>query len=437
MPSGAANLGTDLSQTHPVSFVYDAGLAAANGKLKDPSTLKDKVRLDHSGQMQCTSCHNPHDDQYGKFLVMDNTASALCLACHTDNSWSGSGHGMSQTSLAGSATTFAMNTSVKTVAANACENCHTPHAAGSKERLLIHAREEETCFACHNGTVVAKNMSAEFNKVSTHPVLLTSSLHNNAEELVNSTRHVACSDCHNSHASTSKRASVPNASGAIAEVPGISTSGTVVKSVTREYELCFRCHADSVERGRTLINRQTPETNTRMEFSPASESFHPVVSAGKNPHVPSLIAPWTVSSLMYCTDCHNNDQGPRAGGSGPDGPHGSAFIPLLERPLTLSDFGTETSAAYALCYKCHSRESLLADQSFKYHRKHVVDDKTACTTSHDSHGVAANSRLINFNRNYVSQSSNGRLEFISRGTYSGTCSLKCHGYDHVATPYAP
>src|SRR5580765_584735 len=45
MPSGAGNLGTDLSQTHPVSFVYDANLAVANGKLKDPSLLKDKVRL--------------------------------------------------------------------------------------------------------------------------------------------------------------------------------------------------------------------------------------------------------------------------------------------------------------------------------------------------------------------------------------------------------
>jgi hypothetical protein len=108
---------------------------------------------------------------------------------------------------------------------------------------------------------------------------------------------------------------------------------------------------------------------------------------------------------------------------------------LLERQLVFSDFGTETPASYALCYKCHSRQSILADQSFKYHRKHVVDDKTACTTCHDSHGVANNPHLINFNRNYASPSSNGRLEFISHGASGGTCSVKCHGYDHRATPY--
>jgi len=437
MPSGPANLGTDLSQTHPVSFVYDAALAAANGKLKDPSTLTDKVKLDHSGQLQCTACHNPHDDQFGNFLVMDNTGSALCLACHNDTSWPGSGHGLSRAALTGSATTVAARTKAKTVAANACENCHAPHAAGSKERLLIQDREEKTCFTCHNGTVGSKNISAEFNKISVHPVMQTSSLHDGAEDPVNAPRHVACSDCHDSHASTTKRASVPNAPGAIAGVLGVNTAGTPVKSVAREYELCFRCHADSVARGRTLINRQSPNTNTRLEFNPANQSFHPVVSAGKNPNVPSLIAPWTPSSLIYCTDCHNNDQGPRAGGTGPDGPHGSAYPPLLERQLVLTDFGTETSASYALCYKCHSRESILSDQSFKFHRKHIVDDKTSCTTCHDSHGVADNSRLINFNRNYVTPSSNGRLEFVPNGAYRGSCSLTCHGKDHRAVSYSP
>src|SRR6185436_16855624 len=100
------------------------------------------------------------------------------------------------------------------------------------------------------------NMSAEFKKISTHPVIETSTLHNSAEDPVNSPRHTACSDCHNSHASNSKRASAPNAPGAMAGVRGMNTSGTPVNPAAREYELCFRCHADSVDRGRTLINRQ-------------------------------------------------------------------------------------------------------------------------------------------------------------------------------------
>lgn len=436
MPSGPSNLGTDLSHTHPISFTYDAALVSANGQLKDPTTLKDKVKLDHNSQVQCTSCHNPHDDQNGMFLAMDNTGSALCLACHTDASWPGSAHALSRAALTGPAASLAANARTKTVAANGCESCHASHGAGSRERLLIRAREEETCFTCHNGTVATKNLSAEFNKISAHPVLQSSTLHDHAEDAVNSTRHVACADCHNSHAAAEKEhGSGSIARGSLFKVTGVNSAGAVINSVTRDYELCFRCHADSVARGPSRVNRQSAQTNTRLQFDPANRSFHPLERVGRNSNVPSLIAPLTASSLVSCTDCHNNDQGPNAGGAGPRGPHGSAYIPLLERQLVLTDFGAESSASYALCYKCHSRESILADQSFRYHRKHIVDDKTACTTCHDSHGVANNPRLINFNRNYVTPSSNGKLEFISRGSTAGTCSLTCHGKDHPAASY--
>ncbi|MEI6128256.1 MAG: cytochrome c3 family protein, partial [Pseudomonadota bacterium] len=83
IPSGKSNLGTDLSDDHPVSFVYDNALAAKRGELAMPTILQDKVRLDETGQLQCTSCHDAHHDQFGKFLMMENKASALCLTCHT------------------------------------------------------------------------------------------------------------------------------------------------------------------------------------------------------------------------------------------------------------------------------------------------------------------------------------------------------------------
>jgi hypothetical protein len=49
-----------LEDSHPISFVYDAALAAADGELKDPSTL-DRDVLDGLGRMQCTSCHDVHN----------------------------------------------------------------------------------------------------------------------------------------------------------------------------------------------------------------------------------------------------------------------------------------------------------------------------------------------------------------------------------------
>ena len=438
MPGGPSNLGTDLSGDHPISFVYDQALGQQDSHVKDPATLDKKIRLDHNQKVQCSSCHNPHDDQFGKFLVMDNTGSALCLACHTDANWPGSAHGNSSAPLAGAAMKLAAGKrGAKTVAVNACENCHTSHQAGSKARLLVHSKEEENCFSCHNGTVVKKNLRNEFTKPSAHPVFPTASQHRAGEDLVNGSRHTACADCHNPHATSATPASAPKSPGAIAGVKGVNATGAVVVPARREYELCFRCHADSLNRGPARLTRQHPETNKRIQFSPSNKSFHPVASLGRNPNVPSLIAPWTTASQMYCTDCHNNDQGPRAGGTGPDGPHGSAFAPLLERQLVLTDFSPESAANYALCYKCHSRESILGDQSFKLHRKHIVDDKTACTTCHDSHGVAANDRLINFNRDYVTPSAaaGGRLEFKNTGTGSVTCTLTCHGVDHAGTTY--
>ena len=445
MPVGPANVGTDLSDDHPISFTYNSALVAANGELRDPATLTDKVRLDHDQQMQCTSCHDPHDNRFGKFLVKDNTASALCVTCHTPNYWQDSSHRLSNKLWNGTGINPWPHTSGTTVAANGCENCHAPHTAGTKPRLLNFADEEMNCFSCHAGTVAAKNIQAEFNKFSAHPILRTTGIHDPMENPINSTRHVECADCHNPHASKGNSASAPLASGALAGVKGVNASGAIVNPVVNEYELCFRCHADSVARGPAQIERQISQTNKRIQFDPANASYHPIESTGKNPVSPSLIPPLTPSSRIYCTDCHNSDQSPSTGNAGPNGPHGSIFTPILERELILKDGSSESFGNYALCYKCHDRNSILGDQSFRAtnadgqdrgHRFHIVDQKAACSTCHDAHGVATQARLINFDRGSVTNSiSNGRLEFVAGGPSAGNCSLTCHGADHSGTAY--
>ncbi len=230
---------------------------------------------------------------------------------------------------------------------------------------------------------------------------------------------------------------VPNASGALAGVTGVSSSGSVVSPLRYEYELCFRCHGDSASRGQARVNRQYPITNTRLEFQSSNKSYHPVLNPGASGSVPSLISPWTVTSRMYCTDCHNNDQGPNAGGSGANGPHGSTYPSLLERQLIFTDYNPENSGTYALCYKCHSRSSILSDQSFNLHRLHIVDQRTACTTCHDPHGVNNTKHLINFNVDYVTPSSNGKIQYVSSGPRRGNCTLTCHGRDHKSESYGP
>ena len=90
--SGRFDLTTDLSDDHPVSFSYDASLAAADQELASPGALPKSVRLDDNGELQCTTCHDSHSDSNGKFLVMKNEYSLLCITCHDKTDWVGSAH---------------------------------------------------------------------------------------------------------------------------------------------------------------------------------------------------------------------------------------------------------------------------------------------------------------------------------------------------------
>jgi hypothetical protein len=159
--------------------------------------------------------------------------------------------------------------------------------------------------------------------------------------------------------------------------------------------------------------------------------------------VPSLRTQYTTSSVIYCTDCHSSDQGRVASGTGPTGPHGSTFKPLLALRYDTKDFTQESEAAFALCYKCHDRNSILGDVTFP-HKVHLVDQQTPCSICHDSHGISSaqgtiikNARLINFDTTVVRpDATTARLEFNQTGPRTGTCFLSCHGTTHSGTTYA-
>ncbi len=77
------NIGTDLSDDHPVSITYDPTLdpqfhAATNGKVGGILPLYGVGK----DQVECASCHNPHDNSNRPFLRIDNANSALCSTCH-------------------------------------------------------------------------------------------------------------------------------------------------------------------------------------------------------------------------------------------------------------------------------------------------------------------------------------------------------------------
>ena len=440
MPHGPSRLGTDLSDDHPVSFVYDGNLAQARTGLADPALLPPAIKLDNNGQMQCTACHDPHNDAFGNFLVMSNQSSALCTACHMMDGWTAGSHALSSARWNGQGPDPWPNSDFQTVAENGCENCHQPHTAPRPVRLLTQVFEEDTCLVCHNGNVAAADIESELTKQYGHFAQDFTGIHDAAEDfsLAGVRPHVECEDCHNPHlANGNPSMGAPRVSGANIGVSGIDATGQQVRRAQNLYDICYKCHADNFVIPALRITRQIDQFNTRLEFDLANPSFHPVASTGVNLEVPSLLSPYTVRSVISCTDCHNNNDS-----LGPRGPHGSSFEFLLERNYITLDFTPENPSTYALCYKCHSRQSILEDRSFAKHKEHIQDENIPCSACHDPHGISNtqgnpinNSHLINFDIEIVGPDSRGRLQFEDRGRFAGQCYLNCHGKEHSPERY--
>jgi predicted CXXCH cytochrome family protein len=467
--TGPSSLGTDLSHDHPISFAPITGTPIVNPAPASP------VKLDQAGQIQCRTCHDPHqmdtDPTTKKFLVTSNSSSALCVTCHRQQYWTAN-PSTHMTSTKAYTATQGAHTGYATVATNGCESCHKPHNGTGATRALK-APEELTCGGtgsqCHGTTAIGKNIQSEFLKAYTHPTYsVTPSVHDAAESPTNSShtlpeisaatpRHAECFDCHNPHSSYPATATAPKGSGKISGVAGINRNNMAVLPTgtppsVNEYEICFKCHADSANMPQgggapypPYPTRQAAQWNKRLQFDSTAVSYHPIEAAARAMSAPSLIAPWTLTSIVTCTDCHDNDAGPKASppGTGTSGPHGSNIKHLLAARFDMDNSNTSESAAtYALCYKCHNRTTILGSASFKEHNLHIGTASASCSICHDPHGISSaqgtttnNAHLINFDKRFVAPNGSGILRWEQTAPGSGRCYLSCHGHSHNPSSY--
>ncbi len=403
MPPGPSTLSSDLSDDHPVSMLLDP-------TVPEIITPTPPVRLDASGQVQCSSCHDAHNNENGNFLLMADKNS-LCTNCHQKSNWLNSAHAQSATLTDG------------------CLSCHDEHTAAEPVRLL-QGSEENLCFNCHQGVTATDIKSILETKTYVHPVIQVSGIHDPIETpyevrqtppwlpetSTSAIRHSECVDCHNPHAGSSSQP--------FAGVWGIDLQGHRVDQVSYEYEVCFKCHGDSQ-------NKPAGSENLKVKFHISNPSYHPVEAAGVNQNVPSLLSPYDVSSIITCSDCHGAENAGE-----PAGPHGSNYPYILKYNYNQQDNTSESYFQYELCYTCHDRSSVLGNQSFKDHRKHIVNERTPCWVCHAAHGSTTNTHLIDFDTTVVQPSMmSGRLEFIDDGVFKGQCYLRCHGKNHNPKRY--
>jgi predicted CXXCH cytochrome family protein len=493
--TSASNLagygGKGFADDHPFAFAP----STTNPEIQMPGPT-DAVRLD-GGKVQCTSCHNPHkeniDATTGKFLVKANQSSSLCLTCHNKTGWTGSAHQAPPDPLQDQkyTSTQGAHTGYVGVANNGCESCHRPHTAGRSERLTKFV-EEGTCYKCHDGSVATLNVSTDLTtKTYRHPVDITPSVHDASEGAVGSAypmpensattqRHSECEDCHNPHQAKptppGNQPFPPALTPPLNGASGYSTTRAWLKQAGNEYEVCFKCHADSANRPQLSDSSlagigfgRNPQRqydlgsldafNTRVEFAQGL-SYHPVTRANPLAPITSLrpamvqsdgtteivSRPLGANAQIYCSDCHASDTNRTLGGtnSGATGAHGSNIQHLLERqniletpPAKAGDPGNNVPYAvgnYALCNKCHKVDEIINRNldSFPEHQTHI--EQTPCSTCHDPHASQA-PHLINFDLSIVGKSAVGPIQYLQTSPGHGSCTLYCHGHDHGPLTY--
>jgi predicted CXXCH cytochrome family protein len=310
------------------------------------------------------------------------------------------------------------------VVTDGCRACHRGH--GVSRSPMLPAPQVEVCLTCHGSEAGGRRVTASSTVGTTRgPETLSSVL---AQPFVHPiddkaySRHepgaITCTSCHSPHR---------GADSAVRETSQPGQPKPSSRNPSRlEYELCESCHGRA---GRA--SKRSKSVGELLD--PRNRSYHPVKARSRNA-APSVSTP-LAGGEVNCTDCHGNSD--RAG---PRGPHGSSVSSILVAEYVRVDGSGESATAYALCYTCHDRDSVLNSRLFPEHRLHIVDGRTACATCHDAHGSVNNRALIRFGEeealSTVAPSGlAGQLGFVSDSPGSGACYLTCHGYDHAPAVY--
>ena len=322
------------------------------------------------GNVECTSCHNPHvqakDPVSLNFLVKDSSSGQLCLACHDPTrqmsgqvnplaDWSTSAHALSTDKISPQA----LLGSYTTVAADACISCHAPHNASGPARLL-RGQNEQDCIACHNG-------GSNISPMAPYANVFRRVRH--AQDRASISHLDQSARCRGEHSAQQQPScdlrglpqctwvrtsrtyflSAPLIRISQKDIAGISASDgiTVLTPAVNQYENCLRCHGTSSGKQVLPIYGYFPvravsagdPLNLIPQFAITATSSHPVMHARSSAlPQPSLLANMlnldgvtqgrAMGTQILCTDCHNSDDNREFGGTArtvPMDPGGPTF----------------------------------------------------------------------------------------------------------------
>ncbi|HEX9112508.1 MAG TPA: cytochrome c3 family protein [Terriglobales bacterium] len=325
-PNLMASHPQDLGSIQDTPDLFDQ--LASKGQTNDPTGAVKLIK----GNIECTSCHNPHvqaKDPFAQFfLVKDSSSGAMCLACHDPNrvvtgqtnplaGWGSSIHATSSATV--------QNLPYGTLSQNACFSCHKDHNASGTDWVLRSAGDQD-CLNCHSGTTAATatnlnplgrsvaapapslvgpakampslNVAAEYGKIG-HPMSTgNTSLQARAaarsraatlSASPNTPDQAGCIDCHEPHAigSGSALTVAPTLRAAQKAVWGVSEKDgtTVVRPAQYQFQTCLRCHGtksrkvtNALKYGYSPVRLASvaEPMNVIPQFGASAGSSHPV-----------------------------------------------------------------------------------------------------------------------------------------------------------------
>ena len=284
-----------------------------------------------------------------------STFTANCSKCHTDEQvkdkqTSTNKFGTHYSAQRSILSALGITTPTETLGADFCFRCHSKTGDTTPGGGPAKSTASRDYFGTQTMTAAAEDTFTTFQKTYEHNVTGYKGLHKDTETRADiaATKHVECSDCHDSH--QAKTGNHTPGSGTLAGVltgakgvtvttwaanwTGVTTWGqtttTALPAATAEWQICLKCHssanANYASWGGTTA---AAWTDLALEINPNNVSRHPIgtaLSAGTQLTAAKLSGGWTPGSIMNCSDCHATDS------TASKGPHGSSVKWMLTGP---------------------------------------------------------------------------------------------------------
>lgn len=335
---------------------------------------------------ECASCHDPHGASNRLMLKKDTTAQ-LCVTCHKET-------------LNGK--------NVHKPAGEDCTTCHKAHTADHAKLLTLEVKA--LCVSCHDSVAKTATGAAHAHEPMNKGDCLQCHKPHASDHIraLTAAPQALCTSCHKEIADkwqSAKRKHAPMGDDRSCLNCHVAHGSSHAKQLTdKPVDACLQCHKKPivVDKTRTVASAAEIAVDTLHKHGPIKE--------------------------QSCAACHTV--------------HGGDTDRLLIAPYSREFYQPFTEAAYALCFQCHKKDTLLAtsgidltkfrDAERNLHVVHLDRGKQgrscrACHTPHASKNPAMIAESVSFG--------NWALPLNFKPTPSGgSCAPGCHkpaAYDRV------